>query len=613
MSTPNENKRSWAQETVRNAVESGRLLASSGENLERWISEPQYNSYVSEIIELLEAESFDQLNDYFWEVINFGTGGRRGRMASIGSATINERTIAESAHGLATYYKKQHSNGNVLKAVVAHDPRIRSVEFAQITASTLAAHGFKVYFFDGCRSTPELSFAVRHLNCGVGVMISASHNPPSDNGFKAYWSNGAQVLAPHDQGIVDSVYEASNIPEMDFLEGIESGKIEVIAEKVDEAYLEEVVKLSLSENRNIKALFSPLHGVGETSVFEVLIKAGFKETAIFQEQREPDGNFSNVPQHLPNPERVEVFYPLMEMAASQGADLILASDPDADRIAICVHDQEGHFIPLTGNQSGALIVDYLLRKRKAAGTLSPEHFVVETLVTTPLIADQARAFGIKAVDDLLVGFKYIAQTMDEHGPDKFVFGAEESLGYLAGEYCRDKDAAVAAMYLMEAAAELKTESNKTLLNRLDELYLQYGYYLEGQISQVCEGSNGQQQIQKLMQTFREQPPAELGANRLTEVLDYGQHEVRTLPENQKTADLPKPSGNLLMFALQGDSVNFRIAVRPSGTEPKIKFYFFAHSEVSEASGLPEVKENTKAALEELQSALVDWLKSALTE
>ncbi|MAT15543.1 MAG: phosphomannomutase [Planctomyces sp.] len=602
--------RKWALETIDAAVADGKLLESSRENLSRWVREPQYEKSLPGILAELKAENFAHLNDLFWEVINFGTGGRRGLMAEYGSATINERTIAESAHGLATYF--MHTNHDKPgKAVIAQDTRNRSPEFARLTATTLAAHGFEVFFFNEHRSTPELSYAVRYLQCDVGAMISASHNPPSDNGFKAYWSSGAQVLSPHDSGIIEAVYRASEIPTIDFDTAVSEGKIKILDEKIDQAYWDEVCKLSLSNKRDLVALFTPLHGVGETSVYAVLKQAGFDKVGIFEQQRKPDGNFANVPDHLPNPERFDVFKPCLDAASEMQAEMILASDPDADRIAICVRNADGKYIPLSGNQSGALIVNYVLQKRKAAGTLSPSHFVVETLVTTPLIADQGRKFGVKVVDDLLVGFKYIAQTMDALGPDKFVFGAEESLGYLAGEYCRDKDAAVAAMYLMEYAAELKAESGKSLLDRLDELYVEYGYYLEGQRSKVCEGSDGQLQIKRLMEAFRTSPPDELVGNRFKTVHDYGTHEIRTLPANSKMEGLPEPQGNLMVFHLEGDTARFRIAVRPSGTEPKIKFYFFAQSDVPSAETLAASKQAVGEELTKLQDAVSAWIDAQL--
>ena len=474
---------------IESAVESGTLSDGAGKNIERWLTEPQYAEYVPSIASLVDTGSWDRLDRLFWEVIPFGTGGRRGLMADMGSATINARTIAESADGLAVYLQSLGTTDG--KAVIAHDTRNRSQEFARLTATTLAARGLKVYLFKEYRSTPELSFAVRHLGCDCGVMITASHNPPSDNGFKAYWSTGGQVLPPHDKGIIDCVYEAAEIPNVDFEAAIAEGRIEQIGEAIDEAYLSTVVDMSLSDSRDLPGLFSPLHGVGETVCYEVLQRAGFDGIAIFEPHREPSGDFPNVADHFPNPERTVVFDPLIAHAKDNGQDVILASDPDADRLGVCVKGADGEFVHLTGNQIGSLIADYILRKRSVAEELTPEHFVVETLVTTPLIGELAKSHGVQVIDDLLVGFKYIGQTMDAKGPDKFVFGAEESLGYLAGTYARDKDAGIAALYLAECAAELRGEG-KTLLDRLNELYIEHGYYYEGQTSKFCEGAEGNQ-------------------------------------------------------------------------------------------------------------------------
>lgn len=600
---------STIDEIITDAALTGRLTQTSAQNLKRWLGEPQYRSYVPQIVPLVEQGRFEELELLFWEIIPFGTGGRRGRMAEFGSATINERTIAESAHGLAEYCKNQ-SGYDDGRAVVGCDTRNRSIEFARLTATTLAAHGFHVFYFESHRSTPELSFAVRHLKCDVGVMISASHNPPSDNGFKAYWSHGGQVLWPHDEGIIECVYGAQEIPEMDFDSAVSSGYIEVIGEDIDKAYIEAVVSLSKSAARDVSVLFSPLHGVGETSVGRILESAGFDNLEIFALNREPDGNFPNVPDQLPNPERPEVFQPMMDRGRESGAEIVLASDPDADRLGVAVRGSDGGYTILTGNQTGVLLTDYLLQKfDKSAGDVS-EHYVVETLVTTPMIAAVARSHGARAIDDLLVGFKYIGQTMDQQGPDKFLFGAEESLGYLAGQYARDKDAAIAALYILEYAAELKP-SGRTLLDRLEELWVEHGYHVESQRSKACKGPRGKEQIEELMQAFRSTPPTTLSGIPLAQVRDYGSHEIRSLPDNVCIEQLPKPSGELVFF----DSVNvghsYSIAVRPSGTEPKIKFYFFVNKPCQSADELPEVREQTDALMLSLQSEFMGWVEQTL--
>lgn len=596
-------------ERIESAIEKGRLSKSSAENLRRWLTRAEYKKYQPKLQSMVAQGEFDQLSTLFFETIPFGTGGRRGLMSEFGSATINERTIAESAHGLATYLKSVNDSPD-LKAVVACDTRNRSDEFARLVATTLAANGLKVFCFDSFRSTPELSFAVRRLQCDVGVMITASHNPPSDNGFKAYWSTGGQVLAPHDKGIIEHVIAAEEIPELEFDAAVAAGQIEVLPDEFSTEYIETVCRHSLSENRSLQAVFTPLHGVGETSAFRVLQHAGFAEVRIFEPQRDPDGNFSNVPDHLPNPERNEVFQPAIEWAKEIGGELVLASDPDADRLGVCVRNREGEFIHLTGNRIGVLLADYILRKRSAANGLTDQHFVVETLVTTPLIAAVARSHGVRVVDDLLVGFKYIGETMDQLGADKFVFGAEESLGYLAGEYARDKDASIAALYLAELAAELR-ESGQTLLERLDELYVEHGYHVEGQVSIVRRGEAGQKQIAQLIELFRGTPPTELGGITLQRVRDYQQHEIRTLPANEAIQELPAPAGNLLFFEWSGQDANFTLAVRPSGTEPKIKFYTFAQADCPQGVALADVKRQTDEQLARLEQAIAEWVETEL--
>lgn len=598
-----------ALQTVQKAVEENKLTASAAENLTTWLTGSQYEAYHATILDLIDSAQFDELDKLFWEVIRFGTGGRRGLMAELGSATINERTIAESAHGLAAYYK-EFSGKSSGRAVVTSDTRIRSHEFAQLTATTFAAHGFEVFFFESHRATPELSFAVRHLNCDIGAMISASHNPPSDNGFKAYWNSGGQILAPHDRGVIDKVYEATEIPSIDFDEAVANGSIKVVGKEIDEVYLQKVADLSLSSARDAVAVFSPLHGVGETSVWEVLQKTGFTSSEIFEPHRQPDGSFTNVADQLPNPERTEVFAPVNARAAEIKADLVLASDPDADRLGVCVRDSDGNYQPLTGNQVGALLVDYVLSKRAAAGSLSDKHYVVETMVTTPLIGRIAKQYGVQIFDNLLVGFKYIAQTMDQQGPGEFVFGAEESLGYLAGDYCRDKDAAVAALFIMELASELKTEGN-TLLDHLDTIYQKHGYHMEGQTSKVCTGSQGKAQIDGLMKTFATEPPTTLAGLPLVQVDDFIQHEVRSLPDNSHHSDLPEPEGDLMFFRSADGPIQLSIAVRPSGTEPKIKFYYFSQSQAASADLLEQIKQQTKKAMEQAQKELMAWVDKAI--
>ncbi|WLD11461.1 phospho-sugar mutase [Planctellipticum variicoloris] len=592
---------------IASAVESGRLTAPAAENLRIWLAEPQYGQYQPQLLQLVAAADFTQLDSLFWERIPFGTGGRRGGMSEFGSATINARTIGESANGLAAYVQ-QVCGADDRKAVIAHDTRHRSPEFARLTAEVLAAHGFQVFFFDGARATPELSFAVRKLQCDCGLMISASHNPPSDNGFKAYWSNGGQVLAPHDKGIIECVNATREIPRVPFEEAVRDGRIVVVGAALDEDYLQTVAALSLTTERDVTIVFSPLHGVGSTSAYPVLVRAGFPQVLQFEPHWAQDGGFPNVPKHLPNPELTSVFEPILPFARENAADVILATDPDADRLGVAARTPTGEYLPLTGNQVGALIIDYLCRKRAAQGTLTPSHYVVETLVTSGLIARIADSRGLRVIRDLLVGFKYIGETIDREGAADFVFGAEESLGYLAGDYARDKDASIAALYVAELAAELKAEG-RSLLDQLDAIYIRYGYFLETQRSKTCVGSQGNEQIRRIMQEFRIRPPAALGGLTLSGVLDYKQHEIRSLPANVKTQELPAPSGDLLFVEATSPDGTLRVALRPSGTEPKIKFYFFA--EMSPSLTLDAAKSRAREQLAGMADGLETWMTAVL--
>ncbi len=613
MSNPVVVSSERAMAFIEQAVAENLFSSETAHNLKRWLTEPQYSSYVDRLLGLIAEQNFDELNRLFWERIPFGTGGRRGPMSEFGSATMNDRTIAESAHGLAVYVKRWRGEqldasriNHPPRAVVAFDSRHRSKEFARRTASVLAAHGFQVLFFPEPRATPELSFAVRRLQCDAGVMISASHNPPSDNGFKAYWSTGGQLLPPHDQGVMECVDAATEIPSVEFDAALASGAISLLGDDVDQAYVDAVCAISLSSARDISALYTPLHGVGESSVYRVVKRLGFERVLLFEPQQTLDGSFPNVPGQLPNPERREVFGPAIEHAKQTEADLILASDPDADRIAVAVRDRSGEYVCLTGNQLSALLTDHVLSHRSAQGSLSPEHFIVQTLVTTPLITAIGLHYGIEVVRDVLVGFKHIAHEVDSHGPERFVFATEESIGFMAGDYCRDKDAAVGAVFALELAAELK-QKGQTMLDRLDELYMRHGVYADQSMSIVSPGSTGQARQVRIMRALRESQVGWCGPAVWEAVRDYDRHEARSLPSNTKIIDLPAPSSDLLIFGGQAAGYLVSLAVRPSGTEPKIKFYGFVWTDA-----LPDLaasKQRATACLNAVMSAMQTWIDS----
>ena len=596
---------------VEAAGAAGQLSEAAVTNLKRWLQESGYAAYRPLLARKIEGREFSELESLYWQVLPFGTGGRRGTMAELGSATMNARTVCESASGIAQYLKRARGTSGG-RGVIAYDSRHRSREFAELTARTWAAAGLKVFLFEGARSTPELSFAVRHLRCDVGVMISASHNPPADNGVKAYWSTGGQVLPPHDRGIIECVYEANEIPLADLDEARAAGQVEMVGEELDEYYVNAVNGCGLSKARQVTAVYSPLHGVGETSVFRVLAEAGFEGVTLYAPQATQDGEFPKVPQQLPNPERPEVYEPIIEAARKTKADLVLASDPDADRLGVAVRDSRGRYVILSGNRVGALLADYVLRKRKGTGTLGKGSFLVQTLVTTPLIPVIAEKYKVTVFGDLLVGFKYIGQVIDREGAQRFLLGCEESLGYLAGGYARDKDAAVAALLLCECASELKREG-KTLLDRLDELYIEHGYHNESQCSETARGAEGLAMVARLLEAFATRPPTELAGVRLKRVRDYRKHEIRQLPENEWLAELPVPSGDLVIFDSVRGEVEISFAVRPSGTEPKIKFYFFAHGKVGTAENLDKVRVHSDKKLAEVEEALVAWVRAVWSE
>jgi phosphoglucomutase len=598
-----DTARQAALDWISDAAQRGELTEETTRNVRRWLEHPAYRETWPPLLVFIQRQDAAELTRLFWERIPFGTGGRRGPMAEIGSATINRRTIAESAHGLAEYVRRTVPN-EPLRAVIACDTRLRSREFAEVTASVLAAHGFRVFFYPAPRATPQLSFSVRRLNCHCGVMISASHNPPADNGFKAYWSHGGQVLPPHDRGIIACVDAADEIPTVDFAAAVAAGQIELLDDTLDREYVAAVAELSLSSSRTIKALYTPLHGVGESSIVPVLHAVGFREVDLFEPQCAQDGRFPNVPDHLPNPERAAVFGPAIAAAQAGGHDLVLATDPDADRIAVAVRQPSGSFVCLTGNQLAALLTDFALLRRQALGTLSPQHYVIETLVTTPLVAAIAESYGVDVVRDLPVGFKHIAATIEARGAERFVFATEESLGYLAGGYCRDKDASVGALWAMELAAELHSRG-QTLCDRLRALHGQHGVHIESQLSREFTGPTGVERIQRLIRRFREQPPAQWGPLVLQQVRDYGRKEIRALPDNRVTGPLTVAAGDLLIVDTTADDCQLQIAMRPSGTEPKIKFYFFVQAP-------PDAKVDQRTAqCEQLQhtaqAALTEWL------
>lgn len=588
---------------VEQAATEDKITASAAVNLKAWLTEPRYADYAAEVVDHVEQGKWQTLDDVFWTIIPFGTGGRRGRMYPIGSNAINDRTIGESAQGLADYVNEQLGEDANLSCAIAYDTRHQSEHFARLCAEIMVAAGFKVYFLQGYRSTPELSFCVRHKQCSCGIMVTASHNPPSDNAVKVYWSTGGQLLPPHDQAVIERVMSVAAIHRADFDEALADGRVVACQEEVDVAYVDAVAALSTPGPRELKIVYSPLHGVGASAVCPVLQKAGFRDVEVFALHAEPDGDFPNVPGHVSNPENPKVFDAIVAHARDVGADLVVATDPDCDRIGCCApvssSDSE-RWDTLTGNQIGALLADYILETRQAAGSLSPEHYVVETLVTTQLVHRIADSYGVRTIDDLLVGFKWIAGVMDAEGPDRFLYGVEESHGYLAGQHVRDKDGGVASMLLCELAAKLKSQG-QTLHEKLDALFWQHGVHAERTVSVQMPGSEGMMRMQEVMARFRTDPPRQLAGIDVAQIRDYRGQTVKSLSAGGAGSPLDGPRGDLIILDL-ADPGNY-LAIRPSGTEPKIKVYMFTYEPPEQLAHLDDAKAKLADRLNALEAEL----------
>ena len=592
---PNEYQTELEQ--VAQAVQRQALTASAADNIRSWLREPRYRDYAGQVAEHIRAGKWQQLDDVFWTVIPFGTGGRRGKMYPIGSNAINDRTIGESAQGLADYVKQ--AAPGTLSCAIAYDTRHRSRQFAELCAEVMVANGFKVWFLDGFRSTPELSFAVRHKKCSCGLMVTASHNPPSDNAVKAYWSTGGQLLPPHDRGVIERVMAVQEIARVPFAEALSDRRVEYCQEEIDAEYRNQVRLLSVPGPRAIKILYSPMHGVGASSVLPVLQAAGFTEIELFGPHATPDGDFPNVPDHVSNPENPRTFDALIDRARRTGADLVLSTDPDADRLGCAAPRKAGSddWYVFTGNQIGALLAEHVLESRKYAGNLSPKDYLVKTLVTTELIRRIGDSYGVATHGDLQVGFKWIGGLMDEFGPQHFLLGCEESHGFLAGSYARDKDAAAGALMLSEFAARAKA-AGQTLFEKLDSLFWQHGCHAERTVSKTMPGSEGMARMRKLMADFRNSPPKTLAGMKVRQTRDYNERVVITSSGRQP---LIGPKGDMVVFDLAADG-NY-VAVRPSGTEPKVKFYLFAYEPPEQLANLSDTKKELAERLAAFEAEL----------
>ena len=520
-------------------------------------------------------ENDNEIKERFYKDLEFGTAGLRGVIRA-GTNRMNIYTVRKATQGLANYILK---NGAESRGVaIAYDSRRMSPEFADESALCLAANGIKAYVFESLRPTPELSFAVRKLNCIAGINITASHNPPEYNGYKVYWEDGAQITPPHDTGImaeVEAVTDYATVKTMSLEAAKEAGLYEVIGEAVDDAYMEELKKQVIHQdaidqmNKDLKIVYSPLHGTGNIPVRRILKELGFENVYVVKEQELPDGNFPTV--SYPNPEAKEAFELGLKLAKDVDADLVLATDPDADRLGVYVKDtKSGEYKVLTGNMSGCLLADYEISQTKAVKGLPKDGCLIKSIVTSNMAKAIAESYGVKLID-VLTGFKFIGQQIlefEKTGIGTYLFGFEESYGCLIGTYARDKDAIVATMALCEAAAYYKT-LGKTLWDAMIDMYEKYGYYKDDIQSTTLKGIEGLEKIQNILETLRKEPPAEIGGYGVQRARDYKAGTIKDLRTGE-TSDTGLPASNVLYYELENDAW---VCVRPSGTEPKVKFYY----------------------------------------
>ena len=526
-----------------------------------------YDEETKKQVKYLMDKDMKELVESFYKDLEFGTGGLRGIMG-VGTNRMNVYTVGAATQGLANYLKKNFA-GEQIRVAIGHDSRNNSRMFAERVADIFASNGFTVFLFDSLRPTPELSFAIRELKCHSGVVVTASHNPKEYNGYKAYWTDGSQVTPPHDKNIIE---EVEKITDIDMIQmGRNAENITILDEKFDEIYLNRVHELSLSPEsvkkfHDMKIVYTPLHGSGVRLVPASLAKYGFTNVKLVPEQAVVDGNFPTV--ESPNPEERKTMSMAIDLAAKEGAELVLATDPDSDRIGVALRNKQGEYVLLNGNQTLVLLMSYQLTRWAERGELDGK-YVVKTIVTSQMANAVADFFKVKCYD-CLTGFKYIAKIIRENeGKMKYIGGGEESFGYLAGDYVRDKDAVSACSLAAEAAAWAKDTMGLTLFEWLQELYVKYGFYREGLVSVVRKGKEGAEQIQQMMVDFRANPPKAIVGSPVVKINDFQTLETLDVKTGVKTPIAQDRSNVLQWFTEDGT----KVSVRPSGTEPKIKFYF----------------------------------------
>ncbi|MFH2142951.1 MAG: phospho-sugar mutase [Bacteroidota bacterium] len=569
------------------------IIKSVRVKAQKWL-DGNYDPETKNIVKNLLENNENELIESFYKNLEFGTGGLRGIMG-VGTNRMNVYTVGMATQGLANYLKINFSKLSQIKVAIAYDCRNNSKIFAQRTADIFSANNFKVYLFEDLRPTPELSFAIRHFGCQSGVVITASHNPKEYNGYKAYWDDGAQIIAPHDKNIIAEVEKITDPSEV--LVNGDKNNIEIIGKEFDEIYINKIKSLSLSpeaieRNKDLKIVYTPIHGTGVNLVPTTLRKFGFTNIYNIPEQDVTSGDFPTV--HSPNPEEKAAMELALKKAREIDADIVMATDPDADRVGIGVKNNKNEFILLDGNQTGAILIYYLISQWKKNNKLTGKEFIVKTIVTSELFSEISVKYNVKCYD-VLTGFKYIADIIKRHEDSQtFIGGGEESYGYLAGNFVRDKDAVIACALISEAAAWAKDEG-KSLFELLLNIYKEFGFYKERLLSITKKGKSGSEEIKVMMEKFRNEPPWSINGSDIVMIHDY-QKRVSVDMIRQLKHDIDLPKSDVLQFIMKDGS---KISIRPSGTEPKIKFYFSVKTNLSDIKNFDEVYTGLEQKLDDI--------------
>ena len=593
------------QNKLQQALQEKKINQVAFDEISKWMTDEEFAEFRDSLSEKIQSENWDFLMDAFYRVLIFGTGGIRGVM-DIGTNRMNNYMIRWASQAYAQYILK-HKSALASKGIaIAYDSRHNTETFMKETARVLAANGIPVHIYDYYKATPQLSFTVRHLGCAGGIVLTASHNPPQFNGYKVYDENGVQVLPDVGVEIEEEFKNISTINKMDFGEAVDKGLILYIPKEVDQAFAESAKKASIYGGRNVKIVFSPLHGVGSQSVLPVLKELGFEDIVLVDEQMSLDGDFPNVTGHFPNPEFPVVYDRAIELAKNVGADIILVSDPDADRLGMAIPDREGNWKSLDGNRGAVLMTYFILDTLSRQNKIPENPVMVKTSVTTELFRDVAEGFGVEVIGDLLVGFKFIGDRIQNLPPEKhFIFAAEESVGYLYGTAYRDKGAETPAVIAAEMAVYCK-ENNITPTDLLEQIYEKYGYYAERLFYKEIQGFGAFDQMNLAMKKLRENLPKEIGGRKVLKVLDRSNGELRDAQTGELLETRNWDKGDMLSFFFTDDERTV-IHARPSGTEPKMKYYTNVKGKLSEKS-----KDEIMAEAEVLEKAIAQIFEDILS-